>query len=122
MSTLVIRVMPLDESFEDVQKSVAAVMSGQPLSDPFTMTFPDVESLARTMFSTGRLQIINAMTGAGAISIRELSRRINRDFRGVHRDVQALLNAGVIDRDDGGKIIFPYNAIRFDFTLGQEAA
>lgn len=122
MPTLVIRVMPVDEAFEDAKKSFAAAMSGQAVSDPFSLTFPDVESLAKTMFGTGRLQIINAMTGAGPMSIRALSRRIERDFRGVHRDVQALLNAGVLDHDESGGIVFPYSAIRFDFTLGQEAA
>ncbi|MFX2609529.1 transcriptional regulator [Enterobacter mori] len=122
MSTLIIRVMPTDASFEDAKQSFAAVMSGQAVNTPFTLTFPDVESLAKTMLAAGRLQIINAMTGAGAMSIRELSRRIGRDFRGVHRDVQSLLNGGVIDHDEDGKIIFPYSAIHFDFTLGQEAA
>lgn len=122
MNTLVIRVMSTNEAFEDVRKSFTAVMSGQSISDPFTLTFPDIESLSRTMLSSGRLQIINAMTGADAMSIRELSRRIGRDFRGVHRDVQALLNAGVIDHDENGKIVFPYDAIHFDFTLQSSAA
>ncbi|HFW4798932.1 TPA: transcriptional regulator [Salmonella enterica subsp. diarizonae serovar 60-67:z35:-] len=122
MSTLVVRVMPVNASFEDAKKSFTAAMSGQAVESPFTLTFPDVETLAKTMLISGRLQIINAMTGAGAVSIRELARRTGRDFRGVHRDVQALLNAGVIDHDEQGKIVFPYSAIRFDFTLGQEAA
>lgn len=122
MSTLVVRVMPVNESFDDAKKSFVASMSGQSVDVPFSLTFPDIESLAKTMLGAGRLQVINAMTGAGAMSIRELSRRVGRDFRGVHRDVQALLNAGAIDHDDQGKIVFPYSAIRFDFTLGQEAA
>lgn len=122
MSTLVVRVMSTNESFDDAKKSFVAAMSGQAVDVPFSLTFPDIESLAKTMLGAGRLQVINAMTGAGAMSIRELSRRVGRDFRGVHRDVQALLNAGVIDHDDQGKIVFPYSAIRFDFTLGQEAA
>lgn len=113
--------MPVNESFEEASKSFVAAMSGQAADVPFSLTFPDIESLAKTMLGAGRLQIINAMTSAGAMSIRELARRIGRDFRGVHRDVQALLNAGVIDHDDQGKIVFPYSAIRFDFTLGQEA-
>ncbi|EAP0829414.1 transcriptional regulator [Salmonella enterica] len=122
MSTLVVRVMSAKESYEETQKAFVAAMSGQAVDVPFSLTFPDVESLTKVMLGVGRLQIINAMTGADAVSIRELARRIGRDFRGVHRDVQALLNAGVIDHDDQGKIVFPYSAIRFDFTLGQEAA
>ncbi|MEX8626103.1 transcriptional regulator [Salmonella enterica] len=122
MSTLIIRVLPSGESIAEAKKAFTAAMSGQRVDVPFSLTFPDVDTLAKTMLSAGRLQIINAMTGAGAMSIRALSRRTGRDFRGVHRDVQALLNAGVIDHDDRGQIIFPYSAIRFDFTLGQEAA
>ena len=33
-------------------------------------------------------------SGAGAISIREAARRVNRDVRAVHSDVTALINAG----------------------------
>ena len=57
------------------------------------------------------------MTGAGGLSIRELARRIGRDFKGVHSDVRVLLKAGVIDRQNDGAIIFPYDEIHVDFVL-----
>lgn len=43
---------------------------GQAVANPFTLTFPDVESLAKIMLAPSRLMIINSMTGAGAMSIR----------------------------------------------------
>lgn len=38
----------------------------------------------------------------------------------VHTDVQALLNAGVLDKK-GSKIIFSYDEIHFDFVTGKAA-
>ena len=32
-------------------------------------------------------------------------------------DLRALLDAGLIDPDDGGRVVFPYDAVHVDFTL-----
>jgi predicted transcriptional regulator len=57
------------------------------------------------------------MTGEGAMTIRELARRVGRDVKAVHTDVHALLNAGVIERTDDSRIVFPYDAVRVEFKL-----
>ena len=57
------------------------------------------------------------MTGAGAISIREASRRLGRDVKAVHGDVQKLLNVGILQKTDKGQIEFPFDALHVDFML-----
>jgi predicted transcriptional regulator len=57
------------------------------------------------------------MTAAGPIAIREVARRVARDVKSVHGDIQALLKAGVLDRTDDGRIVFPYDEIHVDFVL-----
>jgi predicted transcriptional regulator len=57
------------------------------------------------------------MTGAGPLSIRELARRVDRDVKGVHGDVHALRNAGVLQKTEDGLIVFPFDAIRVDIVL-----
>jgi predicted transcriptional regulator len=47
------------------------------------------------------------MTGAGPLAIREVARRVERDVKSVHGDVQSLLKAGVLDRAGDGRIVFP---------------
>ena len=55
--------------------------------------------------------------GAGPLLIRELARRMRRDVKSVHGDVQALLKAGVLDHVEDGRILFPYGEIHVDFVL-----
>ena len=64
-----------------------------------------------------RWEVLRALTGAGPIAIRELARRVDRDVKTVHGDVQALLKAGVIDRAKDGRIVFPHDAVHVDFVL-----
>ena len=42
---------------------------------------------------------------------------MGRDVKAVHGDITALLNAGVLDRDEGGGIVFPYEAVKIEFML-----
>ena len=57
------------------------------------------------------------MTGRGPVTIRGLARELGRDVKGVHGDVHALLDAGVLDRTEEGRILFPYDAVHVDFEL-----
>ena len=64
-----------------------------------------------------RWEVLRAMTGAGPVAIREVARRVERDVKSVHGDIQALLRAGVLDRAADGRIVFPYDEIHVDFVL-----
>ena len=53
-----------------------------------------------------RWELLKALCGAGPVSIREAARRVERDVKGVHSDVTALQNAGVLDSAEGGGSFF----------------
>ena len=84
------------------------------------ISFPDTESLWKT-FTPKRWQVIQEMTSAEAMAIRELARRLERDVRAVHSDVHALLKCGVLDKTSDGKIEFPYDAVHVDFMVTKAA-
>lgn len=64
-----------------------------------------------------RWELLKTLCGAGPISIREAARRVGRDVKAVHSDVTALLHAGVIERAEGGGIVFPFEAVKVEFLL-----
>lgn len=73
--------------------------------------------LMHKVLSPKRLEIVRVMTGAGPLSIREIARRVGRDFKGVHSDLTLLRESGVVQRHDSGKLVFPYDRIHVDFEI-----
>jgi predicted transcriptional regulator len=63
-----------------------------------------------------RWELLKAMAGGGAMTLREAARRAGRDVKAVHGDVHALLAAGVL-RKNAGRIEFPFDAVHVDFVL-----
>lgn len=80
------------------------------------ISFATVELLWKVI-TPKRWELLRAMTGAGPLAIREVGRRLGRDIKSVHGDVSALLKAGVLDRADDGRVVFPYDEIHVDFVL-----
>lgn len=64
-----------------------------------------------------RWELLKAMAGGGAMTLREAARRAGRDVKAVHGDVHALLTAGVLRKNADGKIEFPFDAVHVDFVL-----
>jgi predicted transcriptional regulator len=97
-----------------VTRRASAAFKGHPQGS--YISFASVELMFRVL-TERRWELIRTMAGAGPMSIREAARRVDRDVKAVHGDVQALLNAGVLWKTEGGKIEFPFDAIHVDFML-----
>lgn len=80
------------------------------------ISFESVESLWKTL-TAKRWKLIQALIGAGPVTIREAARRVQRDVKAVHGDIHALLNTGLLIKTADGKIVFPYDAIHVDFMV-----
>lgn len=80
------------------------------------ISFATPELLWRVL-TAKRWELLKTLCGAGPISIREAARRVSRDVKAVHGDITALINAGVLDRAEGGGIVFPFEAVKVEFLL-----
>ena len=80
------------------------------------ISFATPELLWRVL-TQKRWELLKALCGAGPVSIREAARRAGRDVKAVHGDVTALLNAGILDRTEDGRIVFPFDAVKVEFLL-----
>jgi predicted transcriptional regulator len=104
-------------SREDVTRRARGAFEGQ--KQETRISFASAELLWKTL-TRKRWELLQAMTGQGAMSIREAARRVGRDVKAVHGDVRALINAGVLDRTEAG-VEFPYDAVHVDFMLTKAA-
>ncbi len=112
MKTVILEVRSLKETLADVAR---------------TMDTGRAETEARIGFATPELlwevltakrwELLKALCGAGPMSIREAAHRVGRDNKAVHRDVTALLKAGVLSHAPGDRIEFPFDAVKVEFLL-----
>jgi predicted transcriptional regulator len=101
-------------SVEDTKKRMVGAFQGEAQGAFISFATPELLWKAIT---PKRWEILRTMTGAGPLAIREVARRVERDVKSVHGDVQALLKAGVLDRTANGRIVFPYDEVHVDFVL-----
>jgi predicted transcriptional regulator len=80
------------------------------------ISFASPELLFQVM-TMKRWELVRAMAGAGPLTIRGAARRVHRDVKAVHGDVHALLSAGILQKTENGRIVFPFDAIRVDVML-----
>lgn len=102
------------DSTDAFKQRVKAALSGKRQQQ--RISFESFELLWKVL-APNRMAIVQALTGAGPVSLREVARRVGRDVRAVHSDVHMLLRAGVLRKDDEGRIDFPYTAVHVDFML-----
>jgi predicted transcriptional regulator len=69
------------------------------------------------VLTTKRWELLKAIAGQDALTIRAAARRVGRDVKAVHGDVHALLNVGLLERTGDGRIVFPFDAVHVDFTV-----
>lgn len=112
MKTVTLEVRDAKSSMADFAR---AWTSGKPEKSA-RINFASPELLWKVL-TAKRWELLKALCGAGPVSIREAARRVDRDVKAVHGDVSALLSAGVLDRAEGGGIVFPYDAIKVEFLL-----
>jgi len=106
-----LKVASLDDAMRDFRSAWTTGQASEP-----SIAFASWDLMHKAL-SPKRLAILRTLCGQGPMSIRELARRIDRDFKGVHSDVTALLNAGLLDREGGG-ISFPYDGVHVAVDIG----
>lgn len=102
------------DSTESFRQRVKAAFAGE--RQPDRISFDSLELLWKVL-APSRMALVQELTGAGPISLRELARRVHRDVRAVHADVHLLLRSGVLHKDAQGRIEFPFTAVHVDFMI-----
>jgi len=107
MDTAILEIYNRQVSHERI---VRQCETGQPATTAY-IGFASAEMLWQVL-TLRRWELLQVMCGAGPLGLRELARRAGRDVKAVHTDTRVLLSAGVIDRTDSGKLLFPYQHVK----------
>ncbi|MBB1202654.1 glycosyl transferase family 1 [Enterobacteriaceae bacterium 89] len=119
MKTVTIKIETMKDFADNVMSSMNAAATGERGAGDGVISFPSWAVMHKVM-APNRMAVIQAMAGRGELTIREIAALVGRDVKGVHTDVTALINAGLLERGESGTQ-FPYDAIHFDFTISAAA-
>lgn len=84
------------------------------------MSFESPAALFR-LLTPARWGILAALQKAGHCGLRELARHVGRDQSAVLRDIAALSERGMVERDQTGKLFVPFARIHAEFDLSRAA-
>jgi predicted transcriptional regulator len=66
--------------------------------------------------------LVRALQGQGEVGIRELARRVGRDVKRVHEDVQILTELGLVERGAAGGVACPFDEVHIDMRMQADPA
>ena len=116
MTEAIIRIVNDDNTIlnEAAERSKKTWKSGKKAHAVFTFSSP---AQLFSVISPKRWQLIEHLQHLGPSTIRGLARSLNRDVKRVHDDVTAMIDWGVVERNDEGLVHVPYSVIHAEFDL-----
>ena len=120
MEELIVRVEHTDEFFDRLQASARQIDRGDETAAPASLSLSSMSQLLDVLSKT-RWSLLSTLRDAGPSSIRALSKLVGRDYRGVHSDVTRLLSAGLIEKNEAGKVFVPWSKITAEVYLDRAA-
>ncbi len=74
------------------------------------------------VFTEKRWDLLAALRTHGPMSIAELARTVQRNYKNVHNDVERLTEWLAIEKNEQGKVFTPYSEIIVDVHLPEREA
>ena len=111
----------LRESGARAAATMKAVARGDKVKLHFGVNFEQIGQMLAT-FTPKRWELIAALRKAGPLTVAELARRLNRDYKNVHTDVTQLIEWMAVERGDDGRVNVPWSEILVDMKLPERVA
>jgi predicted transcriptional regulator len=116
MREVTLRVEDLDSFFEGALAMGRRLDQGTEGVGAAKLAFESMAELLK-LLTANRWTLMTTLRKLGPVSIRALAKALARDYRGVHADVALLTDAGLITRDDHGKMSVPWSRITAEMDL-----
>jgi predicted transcriptional regulator len=111
----------IQSSLALAQQMMERLELGEEPAPYFGVGFKNVSQML-SVFTPKRWDLLATLREQGAMSIAELARTLQRDYKNVHNDVERLMEWLAIERDAHGKVFTPYSEIVVDVHLPQQKA
>jgi predicted transcriptional regulator len=107
---------PLAASLARFGKAMTGVKAGRAVKPFFGIGFRTMVQFGE-MFTPKRWELVEVLKKSGPLSIYALAKRLDRHYRNVHKDVTALMEWTVIEKNHEGRVFVPWDEIDVRWPL-----
>lgn len=111
----------LSEAGARAAETMRALQAGRPVAPYFGIGFGDVGQLLG-IFTGKRWELLAALRQAGPMTVAQLARHLQRDYKNVHSDIAQLAEWLAVERGEDGRVSVPWSEIVVDMKLPQQRA
>jgi predicted transcriptional regulator len=108
MRRIEIEVLKSGEALRAFARTWRTVEAGEPAVP--RLAFGNLKDLFSAV-TQKRLEMIRFIAGHEGHNIRQLSQQLERDYKNVYQDVKDLVELGLLDQDEQGRLSAPYDEI-----------
>jgi predicted transcriptional regulator len=105
-----VEVSSLEESLEQFGKALEQTIQGSELEPYEGIGFESMVELLST-FTPKRWDLIRCLRQEGPVTLYALAKTLGRDYKNVRLDVKTLEEWGIIERDEAGRVLVPWDEI-----------
>jgi predicted transcriptional regulator len=113
---LEIRVSRPGDALDRFEAAWNRAAEGQSFRPFRILSFADLPLLLKTL-TPARWGLLERLAAEGPISVYQLARRLERDYKNVHTDVAALVALGLIHKKQRSEVAVTWDAVRAELRL-----
>ena len=113
---LEIRLGAAGDALDRFEAAWHRVQEGRAMRPLEILSLENLPLLLKTL-SPARWGLLGKLKKDGPVSIYELARRLQRDYKNVHTDVTQLAALGLIDRQDDGRVAVTWDLVRAELRF-----
>jgi predicted transcriptional regulator len=100
------------------REQVAAARRGA--STDFRLSFESAKSLFADL-TPARVELLDTLRRIGPCSVYALAKEAGRNYSNVHTDIARLETLGLVERDEQGSVLVPYESVEILVPLARAA-
>jgi predicted transcriptional regulator len=116
-----VNVESLADGLDRAVKVMEALEQGKTVEKQESIGFANVTSML-ALFTPKRWELIETLRNSEGMSINALANLLKRNYKNVHTDVSALIEWGIVHKNDKNRVYVPYSELIFDVKLTSKKA
>jgi len=113
---LEIRLGAAGDALDRFEAAWHRVEEGRAMRPLHVLSFENLPLTLKTL-SPARWDLLQRLNAEGPLSIYQLAKRLERDYKNVHTDVTQLAAIRLIERQADGRVAVPWELLRAELRL-----